>query len=330
MVSRRYILFLQTALLLLAAQALVFAPPALAQNNASSDAKSDAQNNSQPAANPARPTITNPATLTPVGYLQFEQGYLGSLNSPHTSSQHGLNQSAKITVHPRVMLEVQSQPFAVSKATPGSASSNDAGDVLAGAQVILWNPPDNTDEDITKDIHRHAYVRSALPTIAFTWLERVHAGSAADIDLGSQDRTALFLFSGHAPGLDVHYDINIIASQQSGDVPSSANPALLHHIRRGQFAQTFSVDRPFLNPNLQWSAEIYHFTQPLVASTSKGVSIARANLVGALLAISYQLRPELVLDTGFEHGITSTSTQWQFFAGFTYLLPHRLWPAHAK
>ena len=34
-----------------------------------------------------------------------------------------------------------------------------------------------------------------------------------------------------------------------------------------------------------------------------------------------------VFDTGFQHGLTSTSTQWEAFAGFTYLLPHRLWPA---
>jgi hypothetical protein len=33
-----------------------------------------------------------------------------------------------------------------------------------------------------------------------------------------------------------------------------------------------------------------------------------------------------VLDGGFSHGFTSTSTRWQSFAGFTYLLPHRLWP----
>jgi len=289
-----------------------------------------AQEDAAPAANPARPTITNPATLTPVGYLQFEQGYLGSLNSPQTSSQHGLNQSVKVTVHPHLMLEVQAQTFAVSKARPTSTSSNDAGDVLAGAQVVLWNPPDTSDKDISKDIHRHAYVRSALPTIAFAWLECIHNGSAPDIDLGSQDRTGLFLFSGHAPGLDVHYDINLIVSQQSADLPSLLNPALSHHVRRGQFGQTFSVDRPFLNPNLQFSAEIYHFSQPLVAFTSAGTAVPRANLTGALLAFSYQLHPTLVLDAGLEHGLTSTSTEWQSFAGFTYLLPHRLWPAHTK
>ena len=29
-----------------------------------------------PAANPGRPTVSTPATLTPVGYLQFENGGL--------------------------------------------------------------------------------------------------------------------------------------------------------------------------------------------------------------------------------------------------------------
>ena len=33
----------------------------------------------------------------------------------------------------------------------------------------------------------------------------------------------------------------------------------------------------------------------------------------------------LVIDGGFNHGLTITSTQWEVFVGFTYLLPHRLW-----
>jgi hypothetical protein len=28
---------------------------------------------------------------------------------------------------------------------------------------------------------------------------------------------------------------------------------------------------------------------------------------------------------GFDHGLTDTSTRWEAFAGFTYLLPHKLW-----
>ena len=32
-----------------------------------------------------------------------------------------------------------------------------------------------------------------------------------------------------------------------------------------------------------------------------------------------------LLDAGFDRGLTHTSTQWEAFCGFTYLLPHRLW-----
>jgi len=44
--------------------------------------------------------------------------------------------------------------------------------------------------------------------------------------------------------------------------------------------------------------------------------------VGNLWAASYPVRKNLVVDVGFEHGLTSTSTQWEVFGGFTYLLPH--------
>jgi hypothetical protein len=62
---------------------------------------------------------------------------------------------------------------------------------------------------------------------------------------------------------------------------------------------------------------LWHFTQPL----------SRGNAVGSLWAVSYAFRKNLVADAGFNRGLTSTSTQWEGFAGFTYLLPHRLWRA---
>jgi hypothetical protein len=40
------------------------------------------------------------------------------------------------------------------------------------------------------------------------------------------------------------------------------------------------------------------------------------------------VRKNLVVDGGFDHGLTRTSTRWEAFVGFTYLLPHRLWSAH--
>lgn len=274
-----------------------------------------------PTANPARPTLTNPATLPPVGYLQLEQGYLGSVDSPETASQYGVNLVAKEAVIPRLMLELQLQPWARSRETGGDSGSNGAGDVLFGGQAVIYNAAEGNDDVVKDDVHRHAYVRSATPTIALAYLNRVHSGTTPDIDLGSQSRSLVALFSGHAPGIDVHYDSNWIVSEQSGDSADSS-----HTVRRAQFGETLSVDRPLGNPNLQFSLEVYHFSQPLVHATTRGNTVARADLLDGLFALSYSVRPNIVLDCGFSHGFTSTSTRWQSFAGFTYLLPHRLWP----
>jgi hypothetical protein len=62
------------------------------------------------------------------------------------------------------------------------------------------------------------------------------------------------------------------------------------------------------------SGEIGHFTQPFL----------RSNAVSNLWALNYNLKKNLVLDGGFNRGLTSTSTRWEVFAGFTYLFPHRI------
>jgi hypothetical protein len=58
----------------------------------------------KPAANPGRPTVSTPATLTPVGYLQFETGFLGAWNSPEFSSQSSLNEVMKFSIVRRIEL----------------------------------------------------------------------------------------------------------------------------------------------------------------------------------------------------------------------------------
>ena len=49
-----------------------------------------------------------------------------------------------------------------------------------------------------------------------------------------------------------------------------------------------------------------------------------SHAVGNLWALSYTARKNLVLDGGFNRGLTGTSTRWEVFVGFTYLLPYRL------
>jgi len=276
-----------------------------------------------PSANPGRPTVTNPATLPPVGYLQFEQGYLGSLESPETASQYGANQVIKLAVHPRLMFAVGYQPFAVSTENGVSGSSRDAGAVQVGFQAVLFtptrNPPPAKSSTDAAPAASDETQKSPIPTVSFGYYHTVYGGTAPDIDLGSATNTALFLFSGDIANF--HYDSNFVVNEQDGD-SNIGN----HNIRRAQFAQTLSVNHSVFNPNLQVSVEIYHFSQPLVDSTADGTSIARANLFDLLIAPSCQVRPNLVVDAGFSHGFTSTSTRWQSFAGFTYLLPKRLWP----
>ena len=154
-----------------------------------------------------------------------------------------------------------------------------------------------------------------------SYLARVHTGSTPDTDQGSLAQGLLLLVSGDIGRF--HYDTNYVVNVQSTTEPT-VNSTASRTVRRAQFAQTLSVTHP-VTASLQVTGELYHFTQPLVSVDDDGHSVSSANLVDADMALSYTVRPNLVLDAGFSHGFTSTSTRWQSFAGFTYLLPHRLW-----
>jgi hypothetical protein len=235
-----------------------------------------------PEANPARPTVATPATLTPVGYLQFENGTLYAADSQEFSSRFAINQVTKLAVHPRLQFLVQSEPFVHSGL--GADKEINPGDVLAGFQAVLL-PGHN-----------------ARPTISVSYFKHVYAGSAPDIDIGTPEHSVLLLISEDLAGF--HFDLNGMFNEQT-DKP----------VRRGQFGQTISISHPLKKFTI--ATELWHFTQPLL----------RGNAVGNLWAISYPVRKNLVVDAGLNRGLTSTSTQWEGFAGFTYLLPHRLWKA---
>jgi hypothetical protein len=93
-------------------------------------------NVAQVEANPARPTVSTPATLTPVGYLQFENGVLYARDSGEFSSRTGLNQVTKLTVVPRLELLLQSEPLVWSTGSEHSATR--PGEVFAGVQGVVW------------------------------------------------------------------------------------------------------------------------------------------------------------------------------------------------
>ncbi len=238
-----------------------------------------------PEANPARPTVATPATLTPIGYLQFENGTLYATGSQDFSGRFAINQVTKLTVHPRLQFLVQSEPFVHSGL--GADKEINPGDVLAGFQAVLL-PGHN-----------------ARPTIAVSYFKHVYAGSAPDIDIGTPEHSVILLISEDLAGF--HFDLNGMFNEQT-DKP----------FRRGQFGQTISISHPLKKFTI--AAELWHFTQPFL----------QGNAVGNLWAISYPMKKNLVVDAGLNRGLTSTSTQWEGFAGFTYVLPHRLWKANER
>jgi len=235
-----------------------------------------------PEANPARPTVSTPATLTPMGYLQFETGSLGATTSPEFGTRIGVNQVTKLTVFPRLELFIQTEPYVHSSNGKGGDKQIHPGEVFVGAQVILM-PADG-----------------ARPTVAVSYVRRLYESPAPELDLGTFRQSGTLLVSNNVRGF--HYDANFVVTEETQN-----------GVRRAQLAQTLSISHSLKRFTI--SGEIWHFTQPYFNS----------NAVGNLWALSYPLRRNLAIDGGFDRGFTKTSTHWEEFIGFTYLLPHRLW-----
>ncbi len=238
---------------------------------------------STPEANPARPTVSTPATLTPVGYLQFETGGLGALTSPEFGTRIGINQVTKLTVLPRNEFFVATEPYVHSSDSKCGEKQIHPGEHLLWAQAVV--------------------VKRAgeQPTIAISYIRRLYESPAPELDLGTFRQSGTLLISDDLKGF--HFDANFIVTEETE-----------FGVRRAQLAQTLSISHPL--GRFTVSGEVWHFTQPYFNS----------NAIGNLWALSYPVRRNLVIDGGFDHGYTGTSTHWEEFVGFTWLLPYRIWP----
>ena len=137
--------------------------------------------------------------------------------------------------------------------------------------------------------------------MALSYFRRVYSSPAPDVDIGSNRQSGILLVSFDVGGF--HFDTNGIVTEQIEEPR-----------HRAQFGQTLSISHPVVR-HIGISGEIWHFSQPLIHS----------NAIGALFATSYALQKNLVLDGGFNRGLTSDSTHWEAFVGFTYLIPKKLW-----
>ena len=195
-----------------------------------------------PAANPGRPTVSTPATLTPVGYLQFETGGLYAHTSPEFTTRFGINQVTKLTLTSRLQFLALFEPLV--HATGAEVPGNPPGEVFAGLQAVV----------VPGEGHK--------PTVSVSYIRRLYASPAPEIDIGTFRQSAIVLVSDEVSGF--HFDMNGIFSEQAEGA-----------VRRGQFGQTLSVSHPLRGFTI--AGELWHFTQP----------VTRGNAVGNLWAVSY-------------------------------------------
>ncbi len=141
------------------------------------------------------------------------------------------------------------------------------------------------------------------PTVAIGYLRLLRGGSATNLDIGGFKNSAILQASSDFGRY--HVDANGFLNEQTQAA-----------VRRAQWGQAVAVSHP-ITPRLSLTGEVRHFTEPF----HDGVGW------GAMLAAAYSIRPNLVLDSGIVRGLTSDSTHWQAASGFTYVLPHRLWPS---
>jgi hypothetical protein len=107
-----------------------------------------------PEANPGRPTVSKPATLTPVGYIQFETGALFAEDSAEFSKRIGIGQVTRPSVLPRPELFLQIEPLAIIQSKDQTAVHE--GEVFAGVQSVLF-PGDESRPTISRSNQRRFF-----------------------------------------------------------------------------------------------------------------------------------------------------------------------------
>jgi hypothetical protein len=231
------------ALLLALLAAALVGQPAVGQSQQPSTqpapqpaTKPDDSDSDEPEANPARPTVSNPATLTPVGYLQFETGTLGAADSPEFSTRYEYNEVIKLAVTRRLEFIESSEP--AIHYTLNGVSANGVGEVFLGAQFVLMHG------------------EGAKPTLSASYSRRIYDGGAPELDFGSPRNSVVLYASADVKGF--HYDANAIFNEQ-----------LEGPVHRPQFGQTLSISHP-LGKGFGLSGEIWRFSQPFLQSNAIG------------------------------------------------------------
>lgn len=142
-----------------------------------------------PEANHGRPAVSIPATLTPVGYLQFENGRFYAETSPEFHNAIWINQVIKFMVASHLQLLVHRRHLLMQVELPA---------MLSQAVSQARSSPD----------FRQSYClgRGHKPAVSLSYIRRLYASPAPEIYIGTFRNSTLTLLSNVVGGF--HFDIN--------------------------------------------------------------------------------------------------------------------------
>ena len=219
----------------------------------------------EPVAKPGRPTVSTPAKITPVGYLQLETGVLAATRSLEFSSRSSLNEAIKFSVATRLELIAVLEPLVHYRA--GDRAANGTAEIFCGAQALL-----------SKGEGRR-------PTAAASYFRRVYGGGAPELGPGSPRNSLVLLGSADDKGF--HYDAN-----------GMLNEIVKGTAHRAQFGQTLSISHS-LGEGFTLSGEIWHFSQPSLHGHAVGNLWALANTARKYLVLNAGFNRGRRLSTGW-------------------------------
>jgi len=187
-----------------------------------------------PDANPGRPTVSTPAALTPVGYLQLENGTLFAEHSTEFSNRFGVSQVTKLAVLPRLELLLETEPLAISQSEDQTAVHE--GEVFAGVQSVLFSGT------------------ASRPTVSVSYIRRVHVSVAPELDIGTFRQSGLFLLSDDIHGF--HIDMNGIVAEQAMayvELNSGKHSPSLIRLESSRFLGRYGISPSHSNTATRWA-----------------------------------------------------------------------------
>jgi Putative MetA-pathway of phenol degradation len=233
-------------------------------------------------ANPNRPTVANPADITQYGVLELEYGWdrVWPQEDVRQNSLGGLLKFGLLCD-----IELRWTTTSYLSLTDATGTHQSFGDNWFGPQIRVYKQ--------TKRV----------PTLAFGYAVKIPSASTED-GLGTGHVDHAFTFLASKDIARIHFDFNLTHfligrehapgfDQSAFDQNDQLNLAFSHAIR---------------GP-LQFTGEFYGNTQ---------LNRETPSFVSSLWALTYTVTPRLVIDGGFEAGLTSNGPHRHAFAGFTY------------